>query len=91
VAQQHPPIKINQNLTKTFFTQEANFSSYLSPKKKLPKFHSNFLIVQNSRIFAFFPDSLRTFSHRFPPVKPCANENFPYLVILRLGATLTRL
>jgi hypothetical protein len=34
VAQQHPPIKINQNLTKTFFTQEANFSSYLSPKKK---------------------------------------------------------
>jgi hypothetical protein len=27
--------------------------------------------------------------HRFPPVKPCANENFPYpLIILRLGATL---
>jgi hypothetical protein len=28
---------------------------------------------------------------RFPPLKPCANENFPYpLDILRLGATLTR-
>jgi hypothetical protein len=29
--------------------------------------------------------------HRFPPVKPCANEHFRYpLVVLRLGATLTR-
>jgi hypothetical protein len=45
-----------------------------------------------SGIFAFFlARQPQDVLHRFPPVKPCANENFPYpLVILRLGATLTR-
>jgi hypothetical protein len=49
--------------------------------------------LTSSGIFPFFlarqPQGVLL--HRFPPVKPCANENFPYpLVILRLGATLTR-
>jgi hypothetical protein len=49
--------------------------------------------LTTSGIFAFFlarqPQDVLL--HRFPPVKPCANEHFPYpLVILRLGATLTR-
>jgi hypothetical protein len=49
--------------------------------------------LTTSGIFAFFlarqPQDVLL--HRFPPDKPCANENFPYpLVILRLGATLTR-
>jgi hypothetical protein len=49
--------------------------------------------LTTSGIFAFFlarqPQDVLL--HRFPPVKPCASENFPNpLVIVRLGATLTR-
>jgi hypothetical protein len=49
--------------------------------------------LTTSGIFPFFlarqPQGVLL--HRYPPLKPCANENFPYpLVILRLGATLTR-
>jgi hypothetical protein len=53
----------------------------------------HYITLTTSGIFAFFlarqPQDVLL--HRFPSVKPCANENFPYpLVILRLGATLTR-
>jgi hypothetical protein len=46
--------------------------------------------LTTSGIFAFFlarqPQDVLL--HRFPPVKPCANENVPYpLVTLRLCAT----
>jgi hypothetical protein len=47
--------------------------------------------LTTSGIFAFFlaKQPQDVLLHRFPLVKPCANENFPYpLVILRLGATL---
>jgi hypothetical protein len=57
------------------------------------KMFRSLFTLTTSGIFPFFLARQRQgiLLHRFPPLKPCANENFPYpLVLLRLGATLTR-
>jgi hypothetical protein len=68
------------------------YVTYKQMKKK--HVYKKLFILTTSGIFAFFlarqPQDVLL--HRFPPVKPCANENFSYpLVILRLGTGMGHL